>query len=694
MGGKGLFAVGMAVALGAAAAVSWSPRDRLDGVSLDLLFWMRERLGSISRPISPVVVIAIDEATYQSPGLGGLPVAMWTPQVAIAVDAAVDAGAAVIGFDIVLPTSVEPLLPGHDRTFLRGLRRAAQAGKLVLGEVQHQERPVRPAAGQLVAAGGRANLRLLNLLTDPDEVIRRAPLAFTRFNGDGTTTDEPSFALELAARAVGVVAEIGPGGQRLGDYQIPIAGDRAIMLNFAAGADDFPTYSMADVVACAEAGDRDYLREAFAGRVVLVGAVLDVEDRKVTSKRLVTAREGMNRPASCRLPPARPSLHVRDSIPGVYVQATAVRNLIERRVLAEPSHAQRAGMTGAVAATAALVAAFTAPLVAAAAVMALAVMTAVAATLAFAGGTVLPLLDIIVAAGAATMIVAGLRAAASEAERRRVRGMFGLYLAPELVTRMLASSSPPQLGGERRDMTVIFTDIAGFTNFSEHTDPAVLTEIMNAYFEGVAAAVTAEGGLVNEFIGDAVLAYFGAPFDAPDHPVRGLACARAIDAFAEDFRCAQQSRGIVFGATRIGVHSGVATLGNIGASHRMKYSALGDVVNTAARIESLNKHFGTRLSASAVTVERAGDPDARPLGDIVLKGRSTALRIFQILPVGAAADPWEVRYRAAYQALAAGEGGARDILHALAAERPDAAGSLSHLLALTRPTVELVMAEK
>src|SRR5215831_12999628 len=144
--------------------------------------------------------------------------------------------------------------------------------------------------------------------------------------------------------------------------------------------------------------------------------------------------------------------------------------------------------------------------------------------------------------------------------------------------------------------------------------PADLVRLLNSYFEAVCAPIQTHDGVIIDFVGDAVFAIFGAPIAHADHAARALACARDIDGVARAFAAARNAEGIALGRTRIGVHTGVATVGNFGSSDRLKYGAAGDVVNTAARLESANKFFGTHLLASRATVDAAGDRDWRPLG--------------------------------------------------------------------------------
>lgn len=239
-------------------------------------------------------------------------------------------------------------------------------------------------------------------------------------------------------------------------------------------------------------------------------------------------------------------------------------------------------------------------------------------------------------------------------ERLRLRDLFGRYLPPEVARQVLAASHTLELGGEKRDVSALFSDIAGFTTLSESRPPEQVVPALNTYLEEVCRIVDRHGGIVVDFIGDAVFALFGAPMNQPDHAARALACARAIDNFGRRYSQQKAAEGLPFGITRLGLHSGVATVGNFGSLDRLKFSASGDVINTASRLEGANKVFGTRLLASAQVVERGEDHHHRPVGELVLAGRSQALAVFEVL--GADFPPDRLTaYRRAYDLLAEGE---------------------------------------
>jgi class 3 adenylate cyclase len=172
-----------------------------------------------------------------------------------------------------------------------------------------------------------------------------------------------------------------------------------------------------------------------------------------------------------------------------------------------------------------------------------------------------------------------------EARRKQafIKSAFSRYLSPKLVDR-LTEEEKVSLEGERRPMTFLFTDVAGFTTMSEAVTGERLAQILNLYLDGMVRVIQQHDGTVDKFIGDAVFAIFNAPVDQPDHYERAVRCALDLDRYAEKFRAEQNAAGVPFGVTRIGVHSGMATVGNFGSHDRMEYTALGDAVNTASRL--------------------------------------------------------------------------------------------------------------
>jgi adenylate cyclase len=261
--------------------------------------------------------------------------------------------------------------------------------------------------------------------------------------------------------------------------------------------------------------------------------------------------------------------------------------------------------------------------------------------------------------------------AASNRSRALLRKSFEHFLPPTVIAQIVAARRLPQLGGERREISVLFCDVARFTSLAESMALESLAAICSVYFEGVCAAVSEQGGIVTEILGDGVVAFFGVPDPQPDHADRAVSSALAIDKFACDFSAGQEARGIDFGCTRIGVHTGTAMVGNIGAQTRLKYGAQGDVMNIGGRLDTLNKTVGTRICVSGDTVRKARQHHFRPIGAFVVKGRHEATDVFEPL-VSRFCDADRIdRYRAAFHALQSGRPEAAELFETLHRDAPE-----------------------
>ncbi len=632
-----LFALGTSTLL---ALPTFAP---LRGLSIDWLTGLRWSLvGRQYDPVSsPAVVIALDEETYRHKPFAGTPNVTWTGEIGTVLSAVVEGGAKVVGFDIIFPTSIEESeipfdgaalgskVRGFDREYLRALARASREGKIVLGQVQHQDRPIAPSAAQSIAVGHQRNIRFLNFHTDSDEVIRRVPLIF----GAGSAR-VPSMALELASRLQGKVPEPAPdGGLMLDGWRVPQRVPNTLTLNFEGGGDEIPTYSLADLRRCIEAGNAAFFRKHFEGRVVLVGTVLDVEDRKITSKRLATGLEGAPA-ARCALPAYVPGARVvRDSIAGVYVHATAVNNLVRRNALIEPGPLLGWAATALVTIAAGSAILYTSLPVAALLIALLAVAWVTSAVLAFANAFVLPFTEALVAGLIMVFTTIAYRFVVADKDKRLLRRSFSLYLAPAIVERMVTSNVPPRLGGETRIVTIFCSDLAGFSALSEHLAPDALVSLMNEYLSAMTDIIGEHGGLVDKYIGDAINAVFGAPLDDPDHAYHAVIAALACEAKLKEMNAAKLPafRGFQL-KQRIGIHTGPGLVGNIGSRQRFNYTVMGDTANVASRIEGANKAYGTTLMASAVTAAQAGDRVAwRELDAVRVVGRTEHFAVFEPL---------------------------------------------------------------
>ncbi|MFA5082119.1 MAG: adenylate/guanylate cyclase domain-containing protein [Hydrogenophilaceae bacterium] len=261
----------------------------------------------------------------------------------------------------------------------------------------------------------------------------------------------------------------------------------------------------------------------------------------------------------------------------------------------------------------------------------------------------------------------------SERRQRWVRKAFSRYVSPNLVTHLIDHPGQLELGGSRRECSFIFTDLAGFTNLMEKLDPAVAVSLLNAYLDNMIHIAFEHEGTLDRIVGDAVAIMFSAPVEQPDHRRRALACAMAMHRYAQRYSEEAKARGVPFGSTRIGIHTGEVTVGNFGGSTIFDYRALGDPVNTASRLESVNKQLGTLVCVSEATLSGCPGTVARPVGKLVLKGKTLPLMVYQpMIPEeeGVQAQP-DPDYEAAYRQMAAEDPLALASFERLAAERPD-----------------------
>lgn len=264
-----------------------------------------------------------------------------------------------------------------------------------------------------------------------------------------------------------------------------------------------------------------------------------------------------------------------------------------------------------------------------------------------------------------------LQGSAERRQRQFVQGAFSRYVSPAVVEHLLESPENLTVSGVRRDLTFIFTDIAGFTTLSEKLDSEQLSDVLNAYLDGACAIILRHNGTVDKFIGDAIMSIFNAPVLQTDHVSRAVRCALDLDVYAEAFRKQKIAEGIPMGETRIGIHTGPAVIGNFGSSSRMEFTALGDTVNTASRTEGVNKYFGTRICCTQSVIEACPDLKFRPVGDVVLKGKLTGVELYNPVTDEQAASELYRRYLDVYAQLKNADLHAPDAVRQLHADYPD-----------------------
>ncbi len=534
-------------------------------------------------------------------------------------------GPRAIGLDILLDQGTEP---EKDLALLDRIS-DPEDPPVVVVTADGAEGLTQAQAEWLAAATAEARTGQAAILTDGRTGVARAIPAPRAVSGRET----PAFVAALAAA----------GGET------PPAG--AFPIDFT------PTPPGVDFAPRYVARFHQYLTpEQIAGRFVLIGVSLAESDNHQTP--LTVADAGA-------------------ATPGVEVHAQALAQILDGRRLRETGvSAELLLAVAAAAATAlALYTRRSVPVRAALAAAAFLLAAAAPAAAVALGPVRLPVLPPLFASliGGGAVVLGRWRG--EQIARRRLREGFGRYVSPAVVREIEAHPDALALHGERREITCVFTDVAGFTTLCEAMPPEELTTLLNAYLGRAAEIVVSHGGTIDKFVGDAVVSFFGAPIARADHAAAAIRMAVALDRFAEDFRALEAAAGRPFGVTRIGVHSGEAVVGNFGGDVFFDYTAMGDTVNVAARLEGANKGFGGRVCISADALARAGGaPEGvsiRPVGRLRVKGRVEPLATFEAFAPDDARAATLERYRSAYDALAADPAAAAARFAGLAADDPE-----------------------
>jgi class 3 adenylate cyclase len=266
-----------------------------------------------------------------------------------------------------------------------------------------------------------------------------------------------------------------------------------------------------------------------------------------------------------------------------------------------------------------------------------------------------------------------------QAEAERAHASLSRYFSPQIAARLACDGEADGMTVHWRDVAIIFTDVTSFTSLVETAPPKVFGPLLNEYVGGMTEVVFAHEGTVAKVIGDGIQILFNAPGDQPDYATRAIACAHDLDAWAQAFRERWKAKDVKFGATRIGVHAGPAMVGNFGGNRFFDYTAYGDIINTAARLEAANKFLGTRICVSAIVADATEDFKGRPVGDLVLRGRSEPLRAYEPLPQAVFEGAATRQYSDAFAKLEAGDAAAMPAFAALVGSHADDALAGFHL---------------
>ena len=663
----------------------------------NLVFDQYQKLGPRPwTPDLPVRVVAIDDASLQQFGQWPWPRKL----LADLTERLAAQGAAAVAFDIVFaeeersaPASLLarlPAIPERD-AYVRALEARGFGGRdtasdglaLALGRVpsvlalvltQDKNSTNVPVKAGFATAGDdpasfiahftsavlplskliepAAGLGAINWSPDRDLIVRKVPLLFAIASHDAAAL-VPGLDAEVlrvaqhadtvivkssnASGATGYGATTGVVAVKIGSLEISTEADATVRVHFA-GTEPRRHLSAARVLA-GEIPDGE-----IAGRIMLVGA---------TASALADVR----------------STPLEAAVPGVDVHAELLEHVLSGDRLARPDYA--GGLEalllvfGGFAST--LLARFAKPVTAAAAVSAVVVALCGGSFLSYSRAALLfdPLLP------GATWLVAyvGMTIIVyrrSERQRQFVRNAFSRYLAPALVARLAANPAALKLGGEARDVTVLFTDMRDFTRRAEKLGAVAVVDLLNRVHTPLTQSVLAQSGTIDKYLGDGLMAFWNAPLDVPDHAGHAcraaLAMCAALPALNTELAAQAGVAGLSYEPVEIGIgiNTGEVFVGNLGSQQRFDYSIIGDPVNVAARLEAATKEFCVPILASAATARAARDFLFLPLGEIAIKGKAETTQVFA-LHGAAPADANFVAFEALHRdALAAAKGGAAE----------------------------------
>jgi len=586
----------------------------LDGLLFDRALAVRAGLGPAPALASQVAVISIDPKSLQMDALKRRPRGLFGPTWAKLILSLVAAEAQVINFDLIFEYSAAKFRDDNDNRILthydNSFRQALSENKSNLVLAYSAETLPAESYRELLSDDPGA-FGIINYQPDADAIRRYIPTEINDDNGKKITT-----LLGAALERAGVQKENRP--------------DTVILAPTGHPEEFIPTYKLEKVLACAKS-DPEALKHAFKGRVIFIGWTGPEQDRKVSSSRFISPK---NRTISalspCGLQRVNASVPTARNVPGVHLWALAAEAVLSDRLTYSANRYLKAFVAGVAAIVGAAVGFMLAPLWAFTALVSIC-FGLWALRIGLIGiGLWLPVGLGIISTILAAVIAYIIRFLLEERKRRRVEKAFGYYLAPSIVNQLVESSEELKLGGEKREITAMFADLSGFTALSNKLEPEELVSLTNKYLALITYEVEAAGGYVDKFIGDAVMAVWGAPVMTEAHAEKAVSAAVRISTqLAEENKGAHEKGEIGFGV-KIGINSGEAIVGNVGSETRFNYTVIGEAVNIAARLENLPGAYDCTIVIGDATAAKLGDQFIlREIDRVTVKGIEEALLIFE-----------------------------------------------------------------
>ena len=543
------------------------------------------RILSIDHPIlddEPVAIVGIDDEDMVQ---FGVPSALMHRELGTFLEAMATAHPRVVGLDMLLPaSSFDQLLPGLDSALARGILKLRPVAPLVLGlsaDSEGKPRPVHPLFSTLVGAAG---LGYIFVVSDADGMIR-------------------VFDEEIGARGNPVPTLSGQMARAIGVQPTPG------LINYAIRP-AFQYLPLRKVLAWQREGQVELLRAAFANKAVFLGSVMSFDDHQ----RTPVALGNWNTPHGTSHGVLVHAQQLRSMMDNAMVQPLALPHQLALLVLLalgwwlKPGVWTWAGM------------------------VVLAIAIQLISLVLLRSGWAVASLSLCVAWAAGIGAKAAVTGWHLIRERKRLRDTFGGFVSPDVMTEILAGKLDPKMDGVRSEICVLFADIRGFTTLSESMPPEQVTALLNRYFDRMVGTIHSHGGTLDKFIGDGLMAVFGAPVVSSNPCENALACAQAMISELGRFNAEQLSMEAPTIDIGVGLHFGPAVIGYVGSRDRYEYSAIGDTVNAASRIEGLTKDTGFPVLLSSNVYHHVQDTHALvSMGSMSIRGHS-AIEIFAWKP--------------------------------------------------------------
>ena len=588
---------------------------------------------------SKVVVVAIDEKSLASETLASTPRVLFGPYYAELLDGLFQGGAKAVGFDIIFnytATRFAAIDPSYDDALLASLAKHRDRVVLARTATMTVAEPFAAAVFDSTRDAQRdepLSIAYLELVPSEDGVQRWIYSNYPAADGTRLPT--------LAARLSEIAG--GPGNAP------------PFLLAPTAPLESLPTYAIADVLNCVKSNPQA-VREAFADKVVLIGSNLAEEDRKRAPDRFLKWPSSSTRTDGfgCGLQALGPSAPDSDTVPGVHIHAAAVGSLLGGTGTALVPWPVRVAAATSAAVICASLGLFLSPVIAVVALICFLAALFATSVMGLGAGHWLPVAVPAIAGLCALLGGQLARFFVEDRRRRRMESAFGCYLAPEIVRQLSEEDIDLHLGGEVREITVMFADLNNFTAISDTMPPAELMELTNRYFKVIVEVIDKMGGYVDKFIGDSVMAMWGAPASAHDSAARALASAFLIEQRIGELNSAASEKDSAKFGVKIGISSGPAIVGNVGTPRRLSYTALGATVNLAARLEKVCGTFGCCIVVDSTTMAALEDRYLFcELDAVTLKGKRAPVPAYEaIAPIGTATDEqreYVSRYNTALQ---------------------------------------------